>query len=110
MTGAYDLPCRYVIHTVGPIYAGGSHGEEEILASCYRSSLEAAKEKEIRTIAFPSISTGAYGYPAEEAAVTAVNEVLRFVDAYPDAFDEIDWVLFGADTEEAYDAALKEKE
>lgn len=68
ITGAYDLPCEYVIHTVGPVYYGGSRGERETLASCYRSSLLLAKEKGIRTIAFPSISTGVYGYPVRSAA------------------------------------------
>lgn len=110
ITGAYNLPCEYVIHTVGPIYIDGNHNEEKTLASCYRNSLLLAKEKGIRTIAFPSISTGVYGYPVESAAKTAVAQVIATVEEYPDAFDKICWVLFGPDTEEVYDQALKERE
>lgn len=110
ITGAYNLPCRYVIHTVGPIYIDGRHNEKETLASCYRNSLLLAKEKGIRTIAFPSISTGVYSYPLRSAARTAVGEVIRTVEENPDAFDEIVWVLFGPDSEKAYDDMLRERE
>ena len=67
ITKAYDLPCRYVIHTVGPVWQGGGFGEPELLANCYRNSLAVAEKNGIRTIAFPSVSTGIYSYPLEEA-------------------------------------------
>lgn len=107
ITKAYELPCDYVIHTVGPIYRGGTHGEEETLASCYRNALNIAKVNHIRTIAFPSISTGVYRYPLQSAAHTAVQTVIRKVEENPEAFDEIVWVLFGRSSEAAYDEALK---
>ena len=107
ITKAYELPCDYVIHTVGPIYRGGTRGEEETLASCYRNSLNIAKKNNIRTIAFPSISTGVYRYPLKSAAHTAVKAVMETVEENPDAFDEIVWVLFGKSSEDAYDEALK---
>lgn len=72
-TGGYDLPARWVIHTVGPVWHGGGQGEAEQLASCYRRSLEVADELGARSIAFPAISTGVYGYPAREAATIAVD-------------------------------------
>ena len=72
-TGGYDLPARWVIHTVGPVWRGGGQGEAEQLASCYRRSLEVADELGARSIAFPAISTGVYGYPAPEAATIAVD-------------------------------------
>ena len=72
MTGAYNLPCKYVIHTVGPVWNGGKHNEAELLADCYRNSLQTAVDHQIRSVAFPSISTGVYSYPVEEAAKVAV--------------------------------------
>lgn len=78
ITRGYDLPARYVIHAVGPIWHGGGQGEAELLASCYRRSLEIARDHDLRTVAFPSISTGAYGYPIEQASRIA----LRAVDAF----------------------------
>lgn len=75
ITPGFALPARYVIHTVGPIWRGGAHGEAELLASCYRSSLEIARENHIGRIAFPAISTGNYGFPAESAARIAVDTV-----------------------------------
>ena len=108
ITGAYNLPCEYVIHTVGPIWRGGTYNEPELLADCYRNSLQLAADHGIRSIAFPSISTGVYSYPLEEAAGIAVRTVREFVDAHPDAFDTIIWVLFNDQAKAAYDAALGE--
>ena len=78
ITRGYRLPARSVIHTVGPVWRGGQSGEPELLASCYRSSLALAKEHGLRTIAFPAISTGIYGYPVNEAAIIAADEAARF--------------------------------
>ena len=106
ITGAYNLPCKYVIHTVGPVWHGGRHREAELLANCYKNSLQLAKDQGIRSIAFPSISTGVYSYPLREAAEIAVHVASDFVKANPDAIDEIIWVLFDAGTKAAYDKAL----
>ena len=75
LTRGYRLPARYVIHTVGPVWRGGARGEPELLASCYRRCLEIAATHELRTVAFPGISTGVYGYPVELAAAVAVDTV-----------------------------------
>ncbi len=107
ITGAYNLPCDYVIHTVGPIWHGGTRGEADKLASCYERSLTVALGKGIRTVAFPSISTGVYGYPVELAAEVAVRTVDIFVKAHPDSFDEIRWVLFGDRAYDAYAGAIR---
>jgi O-acetyl-ADP-ribose deacetylase len=106
ITGAYQLPCQYVIHTVGPVWYGGNRGEAELLASCYRNSLELARENGIRTVAFPSISTGVYGYPVEQAAEVAVAAVKAYLQAHPDAFDRVKWVLHDPKTMAAYQLAL----
>ena len=78
ITGGYGLPARNVIHAVGPVWQGGDHDEDRLLASCYRRSLEVAVEHGLRTIAFPAISTGVYGFPVQRAARIAVQEVTRF--------------------------------
>ena len=106
ITGGYRLPCQYVIHTVGPVWYGGNRGEAELLASCYRNSLELARENGIRTVAFPSISTGVYGYPVEQAAEVAVAAVKAYLQAHPDAFDRVKWVLHDPKTMAAYQLAL----
>ena len=103
MTKAYNLPCDYVIHTVGPIWNGGKSKEEELLASCYFHSMQLAMEHGIRSIAFPSISTGVYGYPVELAAKVAVRTVSRFLEDNPDSFDLVEWVLFDSVTESVYE-------
>ena len=79
LTNGYLLPAKWVIHTVGPVWYGGRRGEDEMLASCYRKSLELAKEASVKTIAFPAISTGAYGFPTDRAARIAVSEIRRFL-------------------------------
>ncbi|MGB4326455.1 MAG: O-acetyl-ADP-ribose deacetylase [Bacillota bacterium] len=103
ITKGYNLPAEYVIHTVGPVWRGGSHGEAELLASCYKESLKLAVERGIRTIAFPSISTGAYGYPVELAAPIAINTVAEFVDsASSSSIEEVRFVCFDEKTYEIY--------
>jgi O-acetyl-ADP-ribose deacetylase (regulator of RNase III) len=79
ITKGYLLPAKWVIHTVGPVWQGGQKGEDNLLASCYRKSLELAREYDVRTIAFPAISTGAYNFPSERAARIAVSEIRKFI-------------------------------
>ncbi|HEY8446640.1 MAG TPA: O-acetyl-ADP-ribose deacetylase [Thermomicrobiales bacterium] len=103
ITRGYRLPARWVIHTVGPIWRGGNQGEPELLARCYRSSLALATDPRygIRTIAFPSISTGAYGYPVDEAALIAIDEVHRAL-AEGAPLDRVIFVCFNQGTYDAY--------
>ena len=82
LTPGFRLPARHVIHTVGPVWRDGAHGEPELLASCYRRSLELARANGLQTIAFPAISCGVYGYPIDDAAAIAVREVRAFLDAH----------------------------
>ena len=103
ITKAYDLPCDYVIHTVGPIWNGGKANEENLLAACYYNSLCVAEDNGIRSIAFPSISTGVYCFPVELAARIAVSTVSRFLKEKKAPFDLIEWVLFDEHTEKAYE-------
>lgn len=107
ITGAYDLPCKYVIHTVGPVYRDGNQGEPGLLASAYRRSLEVAQENGIKTIAFPSISTGVYSYPIDAAARVAIKTIRDFESENPDVFDRIVWVLFDEHTKMIYDRIVK---
>ena len=109
ITKAYRLPCEYVIHTVGPVWHGGNHGEAELLAGCYRHSLKLAMENGIRSVAFPSISTGVYSYPVQQAAQIAVETVRKFVREHPYDLDLVKWVLFDEKTKQAYDHALSGK-
>lgn len=109
ITGAYNLPCKYVIHTVGPIYRGGNQGEAALLKSCYMESLAIARDKFIGRIAFPSISTGVYGYPVEEAAKIAVDAVMEFTKAYPDVFSLVEWVCFDVNTHEVYEKEIQKR-
>ncbi|HET6409266.1 MAG TPA: O-acetyl-ADP-ribose deacetylase [Chthoniobacteraceae bacterium] len=93
ITAGYGLAARFVIHTVGPVWRGGVEGESELLASCYRRSLSLASERGLRSIAFPSISTGIYGYPIAEAAKLAVKTVRDFVN-HPTSLDRVVFCCF----------------
>lgn len=106
ITKGYNLPCDYVIHTVGPVWNGGSKNEEELLANCYYNSMKVAMDNGIRSIAFPSISTGIYHFPVELAAQIAVKTVKRFLDEHKDSFDLVEWVLFDDYTEKVYEAEV----
>ena len=108
MTRGYRLPARHVIHTVGPIWQGGDQGEPELLAACYRNCLELAVAHGVRTIAFPAISCGVYGYPLDEAAAIAVREVRQFL-AGDDRVVAVYLVCFGGEVLEAYRRALRER-
>ncbi len=106
ITAGYLLPAQHVIHTVGPIWQGGDQGEPELLASCYRESLRLAVENGIRTVAFPAISCGVYGYPPEPAARIAVATVGAFLESH-DSIDQVIFACFTDETASAYDRALK---
>jgi O-acetyl-ADP-ribose deacetylase len=109
ITAGFDLPARHVIHTVGPVWRGGHHGEPELLARCYRSSLTLAAERGLRTIAFPAISCGVYGYPLDAAAAIAVREIESFTgDAGVPAFEAVSLVAFDNDVLAALTVALDE--
>ena len=105
VTKGYRLPAKYVIHTVGPVWHGGSHGEAELLKSCYRNSLSLALELGCKTVAFPAISTGVYHYPLTEATAIAVSTVREFQNEHPDAPDVI-FVCFQASARSVYQAEL----
>ena len=105
LTRGYRLPARHVIHAVGPVWHGGTRGEPALLASCYRRSLEIAVAHELRTIAFPAISCGIYGYPLELAAPLAVETCASFVAAGP-RLERVVFALFADDALRAYAAAL----
>jgi O-acetyl-ADP-ribose deacetylase (regulator of RNase III) len=104
-TTAGNLPARYVIHTVGPVWRGGAHAEDDLLASCHRRSLEVAAELGCRTVAFPAISTGIFAYPLERAARIAVGTTAEELARRPE-LDRVTFVLFGRDAYEAFAAAL----
>jgi O-acetyl-ADP-ribose deacetylase (regulator of RNase III) len=95
ITKGYKLPAKYVIHTVGPIWHGGDHQEAEVLASCYRESLKLAVEHNLKTIAFPAISCGLYGYPIKQAVKIAVNEVKKFLQ-HNKSIEKVYFVCFDA--------------
>jgi O-acetyl-ADP-ribose deacetylase (regulator of RNase III) len=107
MTKGYRLPAAHVIHTVGPVWRGGGSGEAATLAACYRNSLDLARRNGLRTIAFPAISTGIYGYPVEAAAVVAAETVAAEIAAAPDAFDEILFVCFSPAARDTYARAIE---
>ena len=106
ITTAGRLPARKVIHTVGPIWNGGGHKEAETLASCYRECLKLAKRHGLRTVAFPSISTGAYGYPMEEAAKVALGTVRDFLENQ-EGVDKVIFILWRREAFETYSAGLE---
>jgi len=108
LTGGHDLPARFVVHTVGPVWHGGRHGEPELLASCYRESLRRAVEVGARSIAFPAISCGIYGYPVKEAAKVAVGAVVEFL-AGDDTLERVVFCAFGEDVRAALEAALAQR-
>ena len=101
ITRGYRLPAKYVIHTVGPVWRGGGHGEPELLASCYRNCLALAVERDLRTVAFPAISCGVYGYPMEAAAKIAVRECAAVAARHP-GIERITFALFDAGALEIY--------
>lgn len=105
ITTAGRMPSKYVIHTVGPVYRDGAHGEPEKLASCHRRSLEVALENGVKTVAFPAISCGVYGYPIPDAAAIAVSAVKTFLETH-EGIERVRFVLFGADTYGPFEAAL----
>ena len=105
VSAAGDLPARIVIHAVGPIWRGGGAGEPGQLASAYRTSLDLAADEGCRTVAFPSISTGIYGYPVDLAARLALKTVDAWIAERPDALDSVTFVLFSADTLHAFEDA-----
>ena len=102
LTGAYDIPCDYIVHTVGPIWNGGNDSEPELLKNCYYNSLQIAKDKGVRRIAFPSISTGVYSYPLDKAAEVAVKAVYDYTCEHPGLYDMIEWVCFDEKTLNVY--------
>ena len=109
ITRGYGLAARFVIHTVGPVWSGGGRGEPDLLASCYRSSLALALENGVRTIAFPAISCGVYGYPIDLAAAIAVREAKKFLSE-TSGIDRVVFVCFDEEVYAAYEDALARSE
>lgn len=105
ITKGYNLPAKFVIHTPGPVWGDGARGEDELLASCYRRSLEVAVENGVKTIAFPCISTGVYGFPQERAAEIAVGEVRKFLSEHP-SFEKVVFVCYLAQDFKIYSKLL----
>jgi O-acetyl-ADP-ribose deacetylase len=103
ITKGYKLPAKYVIHTVGPVWSGGNRNENELLSSCYRRSLEVAIDNGIKSIAFPSISTGAYGFPFDRASRIALSEVIKFLEKN----SSIDKVIFVCFSQKDYQRFFK---
>lgn len=106
LSKGYNLPARFVIHTVGPVWRGGGHNEKELLARCYRRSLEVAVEHGVRSIAFPAISTGVYGFPKGPAAEIAVREIRQGLALYP-GLERVLLVCFNEDSRRASQTALE---
>lgn len=108
ITQGYDLPAKWVIHTVGPVWKGGNNDEDRMLARCYRNCLKLAAEKGIKTIAFPTISTGVYHFPIPRAAEIAINEVIDFLNDRP-VFERIIFVCFNDETFSSFNRVLNER-
>ena len=109
LTRGYDLPASYVIHTPGPVWRGGGHGEEELLASCYRSCLEIASANGIKTVDFPSISTGVYRFPLDKASRIAISTIASYLREHPE-IEQVRMVCFDGETEGYYARALSDCE
>ena len=109
ITRGYRLPAKYVIHTAGPVWRGGTRNEPQLLASCYRNSLRLALANGVRSIAIPAISCGAYGYPLEQATEIAVRETRRFLDEH-DGIDRVIFACFGDDVASTYRSALERRD
>ena len=107
LTGGYNLPARYVIHAVGPVWRGGQQNEDELLARCYRNSLALAEQHKIQTIAFPSISTGVYGFPVQRASRIALREIQRVLEATT-VIETVIAVCFSSADYQEYLAAQRE--
>jgi O-acetyl-ADP-ribose deacetylase len=107
ITRGYNLPAGWVIHTVGPIWRGGDRGEEDQLGNCYRNSLALAEQYGFQTIAFPAISTGAYGFPVQRAARIAVSQVWRWLES-GSRIERVNFVCFGTQAYQAYETAVGE--
>ena len=107
ITSGGRLKSKYVIHAVGPVYQGGEKGEAKLLASAYQNSLMRASENRVRSMSFPSLSTGAYGYPFDEAAPVALKTVIEYLKQH-DEIEQVRFVLFGAEAYRAYESALQE--
>ncbi|MBH8564821.1 O-acetyl-ADP-ribose deacetylase [Nostoc sp. CENA67] len=107
ITKGYNLPAKWVIHTVGPVWEGGNYGEDELLASCYRHSLTLAEEYQIKTIAFPAISTGVYRFPMERASKIAITEVNKFLHNH-NSLKQIIFVCFNQSAYDSYQRVMQE--
>ena len=105
ITRGHRLPATHVLHTVGPVWRGGAHGEAQLLAACYHSALELARQHQVRSIAFPAISTGVYGFPLERATTIAVREVRAFLKLHPQ-IEQVIFACFGSEALQTYQRAL----
>ncbi|HKK79931.1 MAG TPA: O-acetyl-ADP-ribose deacetylase [Phaeodactylibacter sp.] len=109
VTTAGELPAKYVIHTVGPVWKGGASGEEELLRNCYLNSLQLADEHKLQTVAFPNISTGVYGYPKDKAATVAVAAMRHYQEEHPNSsVQEVVFVCFDQENYALYEALLED--
>lgn len=108
ITKGYNLPAKYIIHTVGPVWHTGASGEEDLLASCYQKCFKLARENNLKTLAFPAISTGVYGFPKKKAARIAVRETRKELSDN-EALERVLFVCFNAETRKAYEEALQKK-
>lgn len=109
ITKGYRLPAKYVIHTVGPVWHGGADGEAELLKDCYRNSLKLALDSHLKSVAFPAISTGVYGYPKEQAAEIAVNTIVEYLIGKVNEDFEVWLVAFDEQTENLYHQAIAQR-